>query len=77
MRSIRAILRRVAMTLAILAATYLLLHDGSPDGDQSRQQTVEALPAILGGFAAGATGSCGSRRDPVRRHSRDVIISRA
>jgi peptidoglycan-N-acetylglucosamine deacetylase len=28
----------------------VLLHDGSPDGTQSRQQTVEALPAILQGL---------------------------
>ena len=28
----------------------VLLHDGSPDGEQSRRQTVEALPAILEGL---------------------------
>ena len=28
----------------------VLLHDGSPDGTQSRQQTVEALPVILQGL---------------------------
>jgi peptidoglycan/xylan/chitin deacetylase (PgdA/CDA1 family) len=30
----------------------VLLHDGSPNGDQSRQQTVAALPAILEGLRA-------------------------
>ncbi len=30
----------------------VLLHDGSPHGDQSRQQTVTALPAILEGLRA-------------------------
>ncbi|HSB71997.1 MAG TPA: polysaccharide deacetylase family protein [Candidatus Methylomirabilis sp.] len=28
----------------------VLLHDGSPDGEQSRRQTVKALPAILKGL---------------------------
>ena len=28
----------------------ILLHDGSPDGDRSHRQTVEALPAILEGL---------------------------
>ena len=30
----------------------VLLHDGSPDGNESRAQTVEALPAILSGLRA-------------------------
>jgi peptidoglycan/xylan/chitin deacetylase (PgdA/CDA1 family) len=28
----------------------VLLHDGSPEGNESRAQTVEALPAILEGL---------------------------
>jgi peptidoglycan/xylan/chitin deacetylase (PgdA/CDA1 family) len=31
----------------------VLLHDGSPDGNKSREQTVAALPAILEGLRAG------------------------
>jgi len=30
----------------------VLLHDGSPNGNQSREQTVAALPAILEGLRA-------------------------
>jgi len=35
---------------AVHPGAIVLLHDGSPDGDQSREQTVAALPAILEGL---------------------------